>query len=54
MLYDCPIEQDKIRFIKWNHIDGPMVCYESGAVRWLTLKERFLCWIGYWKQEDLK
>ena len=35
-----------IDHINWRHIDGPMLVRANGEIRWLTLKERFLCWIG--------
>lgn len=35
-----------IRFIKWRHVDGPMLVRANGEVRWLTLGERLACWLG--------
>lgn len=29
----------------WNHIDGPLMTW-AGQMHWLTLRERFLIWIG--------
>lgn len=40
--------------IQWNHTDGPMVSYPDGSMRWLSLRERFLCWIGWLKSIDIK
>lgn len=31
--------------IVWKHIDGPMLCLRNGQVHWLTLWERFRCWM---------
>lgn len=33
-------------FVKWKHVDGPLLCRCDGTIHWLTLKERFLLWIG--------
>ncbi|MGE5522364.1 MAG: hypothetical protein ACM3SS_01520 [Rhodospirillaceae bacterium] len=32
--------------IQRNHIDGPLLYLRDGRLHWLTLKERFLLWIG--------
>jgi hypothetical protein len=32
--------------INWNHIDGPLLHFRNGEMHWLTLRERFRCWIG--------
>lgn len=32
--------------INWNHIDGPLLYYRDSQLHWLTLWERFRCWIG--------
>lgn len=33
-------------YIKWKHIDGPLLCCSDGQLHWLTLWERFRCWLG--------
>ena len=31
--------------IKWRHIDGPLLVMRDGTLHWLTLWERFTCWL---------
>jgi hypothetical protein len=38
--------EEMINHINWHHVDGPMLVTVSGHIRWLTMRERFLCWIG--------
>jgi hypothetical protein len=33
-------------WIKWNHIDGPLLVCRDGTPHWLTLWERLLLRIG--------
>lgn len=33
-------------WILWNHIDGPLLHFRNGELHWLTLRERFMCWLG--------
>lgn len=44
----------EIRRVTWNHIDGPMIVYNNGEMRWLTMSERCLIRIGLMDEEDLK
>jgi hypothetical protein len=39
--------------VQWNHIDGPMMRLPDGQLRWMTLRERFMHWIGRWSLEDI-
>lgn len=39
--------------VQWNHVDGPMLRCCDGSIHWLTLKERFLIWIGRITVESL-
>lgn len=32
--------------IKWGHVDGPLLVMRDGSLHWLTLWERFMCWLG--------
>lgn len=32
--------------IQANHIDGPLLHFRNGELHWLTLRERFLFWLG--------
>jgi hypothetical protein len=32
--------------IVWDHIDGPLLYFRDGQLHWLTLWERFRCWLG--------
>lgn len=41
-----PFQPDAKPEIVWNHIDGPLLYLRNGQLHWLTLWERFLCWIG--------
>jgi hypothetical protein len=38
--------KDARPYIKWEHIDGPLLVYSDGQMHWLTLWERFRCWLG--------
>ena len=40
--------------INWKHIDGPLLYYRDGQLHWLTLWERFLCWIGKATAESIE
>jgi hypothetical protein len=40
-------------WVKWKHVDGPMLCCCDGSIHWLTWKERFLLWIGRITVESL-
>lgn len=31
--------------IVWGHIDGPLLYFRDGRLHWLTLWERFRCWL---------
>ena len=33
-------------YINWKHIDGPLLYTSEGQLHWLTLRERFRCWLG--------
>ena len=33
--------------IKWNHIDGPMLCCRDGTLHWLTKLERLWLRMGF-------
>ena len=33
-------------YIKWTHIDGPLLVYRDGQMHWLTVWERFCCQLG--------
>ena len=33
-------------FINVHHIDGPLLSLRDGRLHWLTLRERFLLWLG--------
>lgn len=33
-------------YINWRHIDGPLLYRSDGQLHWLTLWERFRCWLG--------
>lgn len=51
----CCVENNGHRAtIQWKHIDGPMLIMRSGELHWLTLGERFLCWIGRADAESLE
>jgi hypothetical protein len=39
--------------VQWNHIDGPMMRRIDGSLKWLTLRERFMHWIGAWSLEQI-
>lgn len=39
--------------VKWEHIDGPMMVRHDGTLKWLTLRERFMHWIGVWSLEHI-
>jgi hypothetical protein len=39
--------------VKWNHIDGPMMVRADGTIKWLSLRERFMHWIGACSLEDI-
>ena len=32
-------------FIKWKHIDGPVLCLRNGEMHWLTLWDRLRVWL---------
>lgn len=40
--------------INWNHIDGPLLYYRDGQLHWLTLWERFRCWLGLDNAETIE
>lgn len=40
--------------VNWRHRDGPMMQRRDGTVKWLTWKERFMHWIGFWSLEDIE
>ena len=33
--------------IKWNHIDGPLLCCRDGTLHWLTKLERLWLRMGF-------
>lgn len=33
-------------YVKWKHVDGPLLVYSDGQMHWLTLWERVRCWLG--------
>jgi hypothetical protein len=35
-----------VAYINWKHIDGPLLYCTNHQLHWLTLWERFRCWIG--------
>lgn len=37
---------DNQPYVKWKHIDGPLLVYSDGQMHWLTWRERFRCWMG--------
>jgi hypothetical protein len=39
--------------VNWKHIDGPLMTLADGQLKWLTLRERFMHWIGRWSLEDI-
>jgi hypothetical protein len=39
--------------VQWNHCDGPLMHLAGGRLHWLTLRERFMHWIGRWSLEDI-
>jgi len=39
-------DKDAVPEINWDHIDGPLLYMRSGKIHWLTLWERFRCWLG--------
>jgi hypothetical protein len=39
--------------INWKHIDGPLLYRTNGQLHWLTLWERFRCWLGLDNPETL-
>jgi hypothetical protein len=39
--------------VNWKHIDGPLMRLPDGQLKWLTLRERFMHWIGRWSLEDI-
>ena len=40
-------------YIKWNHIDGPMLRCSDGTLHWLTLFERLMFAVGAYTIESL-
>ena len=40
--------------INWKHIDGPLLYYRDGQLHWLTLWERFCCWLGLDDAESIE
>lgn len=34
--------------VQWNHVDGPMMRCTDGRLKWLSLRERFMHWVGIW------
>lgn len=40
--------------IVWKHIDGPLLYYSDGQLHWLTLWERFRCWLGLDNAETIQ
>jgi hypothetical protein len=39
--------------VNWNHIDGPLMRLPDGQLKWLSLRERFMHWIGKWSLDDI-
>lgn len=37
---------DRKPSINWRHVDGPLLFMRNGQFHWLTLWERFQCWLG--------
>ena len=33
-------------YIRWYHIDGPLLICRNGAMHWLTWSDRFWMWLG--------
>lgn len=46
--HGCAVQfdPDAQPYIQWTHIDGPVLHLRNATLRWLTLWERFLIWIG--------
>lgn len=42
-----------VPWIMWDHIDGPLLHYGGGQLHWLTLLERFRCFLGMEDAESL-
>lgn len=40
--------------VNWKHIDGPLMQRRDGTIKWLSLRERFMHWIGVWSLEDIE
>ncbi len=40
--------------IVWKHIDGPLLYFSDGQLHWLSLAERFRCWMGWETAESLE
>ncbi len=46
MTTDCG-RQLSAPFIKWRHIDGPVMTCRNGKMHWLTWGERLRLWLGW-------
>ncbi len=47
------VSPDAKAFIKWNHVDGPMLVCTDGMVHWLSLLERVWLRAGLTTLEEL-
>lgn len=41
-------------FVKWHHIDGPVLVARDGQLYWLTWKERFALWFKLRSIEEIE
>lgn len=40
--------------VVWKHVDGPMMVRRDHTLKWLTMRERFMHWIGAWSLLDIE
>lgn len=40
--------------MQWNHHDGPLMIRRDGRPKWLTLRERFMLWLGAWTLDQIE
>lgn len=45
---------DSEPYIKWKHIDGPLLVCRDGQMHWLTWRQRFSMWVGWRDIYDLE
>lgn len=43
-----------VPYIRWGHIDGPVLHLRNASMHWLTLSERFLVWVGWHDARSLE